>query len=139
MTMNQLLNEGSGTGLSLEEMKAFIRNHFEEFVNRKNLDIAVVNFAIDFVDHGADVPPGTASGAAGAKQYVGNALKRFPDMKVTIEDIVAEQDKVVVRNVWRATDPETGRKIQFGGIVIWRIAGRRIAERWAYLENPKAA
>ena len=60
-------------------------------------------------------------------------------MKVTIEDIVAEQDKVVVCNVWRATGPQTGRMIQFAGIVIWRIANRRIAERWAYLESPKPA
>ena len=137
--MSQINYEQSGTGMSLEEMKTFIRDHFEQFVNRKNLDIADVNFAPDFVDHGADVPSGTPPGPTGAKQYVGNALKRFPDMKVTIEDIVAEQDKVVVRNVWRATDPQTGRKIQFAGIVIWRIANQRIAERWAYLESPKPA
>jgi predicted ester cyclase len=137
--MNQINYEQSGTGMSLEEMKTFIRDHFEQFVNRKNLDIADVNFAPDFVDHGADVPQGTPPGPTGAKQYVGNALKRFPDMRVTIEDIVAEQDRVVVRNVWRATDPQTGRKIQFAGIVIWRIAKRRIAERWAYLESPKPA
>jgi predicted SnoaL-like aldol condensation-catalyzing enzyme len=137
--MNQTNHEQSGTGMSIEEMKAFIRNHFEEFVNRKNLEIADVNFAEGFVDHGADVPPGTPPGPAGAKQYVGNALKRFPDMNVTIEDMVAERDKVVVRNVWRATDPETGRKIKFAGIVMWRIANRQIAERWAYLESPKPA
>jgi predicted ester cyclase len=127
----------SETGMSLEEMKAFIRSHFEEFVNRKNLDIADVNFAAEFVDHGADVPPGTPAGPAGAKQYVGNALKKFPDMHVTIEDMVAEGDKVVVRNVWRATDPESGRRLAFGGIVIWRIARGKIAERWAYLEKPR--
>lgn len=124
---------------SLEEMKAFIRNHFEEFVNRGNLAVADVNFASNFVDHGADVPPGTPRGPAGAKQYVGNALKRFPDMKVTIEDIIAERDKVVVRNTWRCSDPGTGQKLQFGGIVIWRIVEGRIAERWAYLEAPKPA
>lgn len=137
--MKQTRLEESGTGMSIEEMKAFIRCHFEEFVNRKNLDIAELNFAADFLDHGADVPPGTPPGPAGAKQYVGNALMRFPDMKVSIEDIVAERDKVVVRNVWRATDPETERKIQFAGIVIWRIANRQIAERWAYLESPRPA
>ena len=125
------------TGMALQDMKSFIRNHFEEFVNRKNLDIGDVNFSPDFVDHGADVPPGTPAGPAGAKQYVGNALKKFPDMKVTIEDIIAEGDKVVVRNVWPATDPASGRKLQFGGIVIWRIANGKIAERWAYLESPK--
>jgi hypothetical protein len=45
--------------MSIDDMKAFIRNHFEQFVNRKNLDVADVNFASDFVDHGANVPPGT--------------------------------------------------------------------------------
>jgi predicted ester cyclase len=124
--------------MSLQEMKAFIRDHFEQFVNRKNLDIADVNFASDFVDHGADVPPGTPPGPAGAKQYVGNALKKFPDMKVTIEDIIAEGDKVVVRNVWQGTDRDSGKKIRFGGIVIWRLANGKIAERWAYLEAPKS-
>ncbi|MGB7553928.1 MAG: ester cyclase [Candidatus Korobacteraceae bacterium] len=131
--MNAMNLEHSASGMSSGEMKSFIRNHFDQFVNRKNLDVADVNFASDFVDHGTDVPPGTPPGPAGAKQYVGNALKRFPDMKVTIEDIIAEDDKVVVRNTWRATDPETGNKLQFGGIVIWRIAGGKIAERWAYL------
>lgn len=128
-----------GMDMSVEEMKTFIRNHFEQFVNRKNLDIADVNFSSDFVDHGTDVPPGTPPGPAGAKQYVGSALKKYPDMKVTIEDIIAEGDKVVVRNIWRATDPASGNKIQFSGIVIWRMARGKIAERWAYLETPKIA
>lgn len=137
--MSAATPEQAKAGMSIEEMKSFIRNHFEEFVNRKNIAIGDVNFASNFVDHGADVPPGTPPGPEGAKQYVGNALKKFPDMKVTIEDMVAEGDKVVVRNVWRCTDPLGGKKLQFGGIVIWRIAGRKIAERWAYLESPKAA
>jgi len=62
--MNARNLKQSQTGMSIEEMKAFIRDHFEEFVNRKNLDIADVNFASDFVDHGADVPPGTPPGAS---------------------------------------------------------------------------
>lgn len=126
------------SGMTPEEMKGFIRHHSEEFVNKQNLAIGRMNFAPEFVDHGADVPPGTPPGPEGAIQYVGSALKKFPDLKVTIEDIVAENDKVVVRNVWRATDPGSGKRLQFGGIVIWRIAGRRIVERWAYLESPKA-
>lgn len=56
------------TGMTLAEMKEFIRNHFEEFVNRKNLQIGEVNFAPEFVDHGADVPPGLATGPEGAIQ-----------------------------------------------------------------------
>jgi predicted ester cyclase len=122
--------------MDLSEMKAFVLNHFEEFVNRRNIDIADVNFAPEFVDHGADVPPGTPPGPAGAKQYVGGAYKKFPDLHVTIEDIIAEADKVVVRNTWTAKDAATGSAIQFSGIVIWRIAHRQLVERWAYLQAP---
>jgi len=125
--------------ISLEQMKTFIRNHFEEFVNRQNLDIADINFASDFVDHGSDVPPGTPPGPAGAKAYVGSALKKVPDLRVTIEDILAEGDKVVVRNTWRGTDSSSGKKLQFGGIVMWRLSNGKIVERWAYLEGPKPA
>jgi len=125
------------TQQSPEQLKQFIRNHFEEFVNRQNLDIADVNFAPDFVDHGSDVPPGTPPGPKGAKQYVGGALKKFPNIHVNIEDVIVEGDKVVVRNTWQGTDCGSGKQFRFGGIVIWRVANGQLAERWAYLENPK--
>lgn len=125
-------------GMSLAEMKAFVRNHFEEFVNRKNINIGDVNFAPEFVDHGADVPTGTPPGPAGAKAYVGGAYIKFPDLHVTIEDLIAEGDKVVVRNTWQGTEAATGTVYQFSGIVIWRIAHRQLVERWAYLQPPQA-
>jgi predicted ester cyclase len=127
------------TRMTHAEGREFIRNHFEEFVNRKNVQIGNVNFAADFVDHGADVPPGMAPGPAGAIEYVSGALHRFPDLHVQIEDMIAEDDKVVVRNHWTATDSTNGKQLEFRGIVIWRIAGRKIVERWAYLETPHVA
>jgi hypothetical protein len=48
------------------EARELIRNHFEEFVNRKNVAIGRVNFAPNFVDHGADVPPEMPPGPEGA-------------------------------------------------------------------------
>jgi predicted SnoaL-like aldol condensation-catalyzing enzyme len=127
------------TGMTHAEMREFIRNHFEDFVNRKNLRIGEVNFAPEFVDHGADVPAGMPPGPAGAIQYVGAALKKVPDMHVSIEDMIAEDDKVVVRNHWTGTDAASQQRLQFSGIVIWRIANRQIVERWAYLESPHPA
>ena len=124
------------TGMTHTAAREFIRRHFEEFVNKKNVEIGNVNFASSFVDHGADVPPGMPPWPAGAIEYVSGALKRFPDMHVAIEDMIAEDDRVVVRNYWTATDPETGQALGFRGIVIWRIADRKIVERWAYLESP---
>jgi uncharacterized protein YbjT (DUF2867 family)/predicted SnoaL-like aldol condensation-catalyzing enzyme len=121
------------TGMTSAEIKRFVRNHFEEFVNRKNLDIADVNFAVEFVDHGADVPADMPPGPAGAKAYVGGAYKKFPDIHVEILDLIAEDDRVVVRNHWTGTEAASGKKYQFSGIVIWRVAHRQLVERWAYL------
>ena len=122
--------------MSSEDAKTFVRRHFEEFVNRQDLSAADRNFAADYQEHGSDVPPGLPPGPAGPKQYLAAAFRRFPDIHVMIEDIIAEGDKVVVRNRWRATDSETRQKIEFGGIVIWRISDGKLAERWAYLEAP---
>jgi len=127
------------TGMTHTEAKEFVRNHFEEFVNRKNLAIGKVNFAPEFVDHGADVPPGLPPGPEGAMQYVGGAYKKFPDIRVEILDLIAEDDKAVVRNRWTGTEAASGKKYEFSGIVIWRIAHRQLAERWAFLTPPQPA
>jgi hypothetical protein len=52
-------------GMTHSEVREFIGNHFEEFVNKKNVQIGNVNFAAEFVDHGADVPPGMPPGLRG--------------------------------------------------------------------------
>jgi len=127
------------TGMTHSEMKQFVRNHFEEFVNRKNLGIGKVNFAPEFVDYGADVPPGLPAGPEGAMQYVGGAYKKFPDIHVEILDLIAEDDKVVVRNHWTGTETANGQKYEFSGMVIWRVAHRQLVERWAYLTPPQPA
>ena len=119
-----------------QEAKAFVRRHFQDFVNRQDLSAADRNFSADYREHGTDVPPGLPLGPEGPKRYLAAAFQRFPDIHVTVEDIIAEGDRVVVRNTWRATDRETGQKIEFGGIVIWRIAEGRLTERWAYLQAP---
>ena len=98
--------------MSVEKNKKFVRNHFEEFVNRKNLDIADRNFAPEYQEHGADAPPNSRTGPDGPKRYLAAAFKRFPDIQVTVEDMIAEGDKVVVRNTWRATDGTTGKKTE---------------------------
>ncbi|MDF5716133.1 MAG: ester cyclase [Rhizonema sp. NSF051] len=118
-----------------EQNKTFICNHFEEFVNRQNSAIAYQNFASDFLDH--DEPYGEAIGAEPAKQMMEATYVKYPDIHVTIEDIIAEDDKVMVRNTWRATDSSTGKKIEFKGFALWRLANGKIAERWATLTPPK--
>ena len=60
----------------------------------------------------------------------------MPDLRVTIEDIIAEGDKVMCRNVWRWTDTASGQKMHFHGFVLWRFEGEQIAERWATVTSP---
>jgi len=112
------------TDMTHAEIKEFILNHFEEFVNRKNLSIGEVNFASAFVDQGADVPPGLPPGPAGAVQYVGAALKKVPDLRVSIEDLMAEDDKArdieaaagILRNCnWEDRQPADGRALGLPG------------------------
>ena len=122
-------------GLTLEEMKLFVRNHFEDFVNRKKSEVALKNFSEDFLDH--DEPGGVAVGALAAKTMMEGAYQKWPDLHVTVADILAEGDKVMVRNAWHATDQATGQKIEFHGFVLWRFAHKKIVERWATITPPK--
>ena len=67
------------------------------------------------------------------------ALKKVPDLRVVIEDLIAEDDKAAVRSHWSGTDATSNQRSEFSGIVIWRIANRQIVDRWAYLETPHPA
>jgi hypothetical protein len=71
-------------------------------VNAKNVDIADETLGESFLDH--DGPEGKPIDRAGDKAMMRGMHARFPDLHVTIEDMIAEGDKVVCRNVWRATD-----------------------------------
>jgi predicted ester cyclase len=63
--------------------------------------------------------------------------KTWPDIHVTVDDILAEGDRVMVRNTWRATDRATNRRIEFHGFVLWRFANKKIVERWATITQPR--
>ncbi|MGF6484278.1 ester cyclase [Paraburkholderia sp. JPY419] len=124
-------------GFTLEEMKRFVIEHFENFVNRKKAEVARQNLSVDFLDH--DEPSGPQVGPEAAIEMMTELYKKWPDLHVTVEDILAERDKVMVRNTWRATDAASGQKIEFHGFVLWRFANRRIVERWATVTAPRAA
>ena len=125
------------TDQSAERNKAFVRAHFEEFVNRKNAAVILENMTADFYDH--DGPGGKATDAAGDKAMMEATYEQYPDLRVTIEDMIAEGDKVMCRNTWRGTDAVTGKKIEFQGFVLWRLEGGKLAERWATVTPPREA
>jgi steroid delta-isomerase-like uncharacterized protein len=81
-----------------------------------------------------------------AKQFVTTYETAFPDMNVTVEDVIAEGDKVVTRVTLRGTHqgeteefgPPTGRQVELKGITISRIEGGKIVEDWDAYDNLSA-
>ena len=119
---------------TLERNKAFVRAHFEEFVNNRNAAVIHQNMTADFYDH--DGPGGKPTGIEGDEKMMLGMYAAMPDLHLTIEDMIAENDKVVCRNIWRWTDAQTGKKMQFHGFVLWRLEDGKIAERWATVTPP---
>lgn len=122
------------TQLTLEEMKQFVKRHFEDFVNNREAGVIRTNMTPDFYDH--DGPGGKPAGLEADEKMMIAMYKSMPDLRVNIEDMIAEGDKVMCRNVWRWRDATTGKKMQFHGFVLWRFEGDKIAERWATVSQP---
>ncbi len=114
---------------ALERNRRFVIDHFDDFVNKKDLDAIDRNMAPDFLDH--DGPGGKPTDRAGDRAMMAAMHRLFPDLHVEVEDALAEGDKVVVRNLWIGTNAQTGQRMEFHGFVLWRIADGKIVERWA--------
>ena len=121
--------------MSTEDNKALMRRFYEEVFNKKNL--AAIDDFIDpnQVDHA--LPPGMPGGIEGTRQAIGMYLTAFPDMHLTVEDMIAEGDKVVARLTSRGTHqgaymgiPPTGKPVTVTLIDIIRIAGGKSVEHW---------
>jgi steroid delta-isomerase-like uncharacterized protein len=119
--------------MSTAENKA-IRRVFEEGLNQGRLEVVDELFSPQFVDHST---PDQLAGAEGVKNYFATVRNGFPDMQVSIEDIVAEGDKIVVRTTWRGTHlatyngvPASGRRVARTMIQIFRIVNGKIEEEW---------
>jgi predicted ester cyclase len=121
--------------MSLEKNKALARRYQEEVWGKGNLALIDELLSTDFVDH--SLPVGMDPGFTGARAAVQGALDAFPDGHWTVEDLIAEGDKVVVRWKMQATHEHefrgiapVGKPVTIAGITILRIANGKIVERW---------
>lgn len=121
--------------MPVEANRALVRRYMEEGFSAGNMAIFDETFAPDYLDHHgfADQKPGLGE----VKREYELFRAAFPDLSTTIEDMIVEGDKVVVRSVMRATHqgtflglPPTGRQIEIEAISIFRIANGKIVERW---------
>jgi steroid delta-isomerase-like uncharacterized protein len=119
-----------------EGNKAIVRRYFQEILDGGNLDLVDEIFEPQYVLHDPSSPQ-EVRGLEGSKQFVVMFRSAFPDIAHTIEDQVAEGDKVVTRLRAHATHtgdlmgiPATGKGVTIEGISIWRIADGKIEECW---------
>jgi len=119
--------DNKGDVMSLEENKAIIRKMVEAS-NKK--DLAVINefidefMALDFVDHTSQV-----RGRENAKKEYAKVLKDYPDFHRTIEDIIAEGDKVWFLEKVTGT-ASSGKKMDATALTILRIVNGKAVEGW---------
>jgi len=126
--------------MSTEAHKTSARRFYDEVFNKKNRAAIDEFIEPNQVDHAA--PPGTPGGLAGAKQTIGMYLTAFPDLHFTVEDMIAEGDKLVPRLTVRGTQqgafmgiPPTGKHVTVTAIDISRMAGGKSVEHWIEMDT----
>jgi steroid delta-isomerase-like uncharacterized protein len=121
--------------MSTEDNKALVRHFYDEVFNNKNMAGVDAFVAPNIIDH--SLPPGAPGEIEGVRQTITMFLTAFPDLNLTLEDIIAEGDKVVVRWTMRGTHqgaslgmPPTGKQFTLPGISLLRLDGGMAAETW---------
>lgn len=107
-----------------------------EGLNRGDISAADAAFAADCIVHitGIAAP---LEGVGAFKEFISGMLQAFPDIHFTIEDQLVQGDRAAFR--WRATGthtgplgaaPATGKNISVEGLIIDRVVGGKVQERW---------
>jgi steroid delta-isomerase-like uncharacterized protein len=121
--------------MSVEANKAVIGRFFEDIFNQGHLDVADEIVATNYINH--NPAPGETPGVAGLKQFVTSIRTAFPNLHFTIDDLLAEGDKVTTR--WTVTGthqsefagiPATGKPVTVAAINIHRIVDGKVQEGW---------
>ncbi len=120
-----------------EENKALARRSWEVV---DNPDLVDEIYAADLIWH---EPDQDIQGSEEAKQFIAMYRTAFPDLNVSVEDAIAEGEKVVTRWTARGTHqgeieefgPPTGKHVEFEGLTLHRIEGGKIVEEWERYDN----
>ncbi len=124
--------------MSTEDNKALVRRFVEEGWNQRNLALFDELAASNYSHHDPALPD--LRTREDYKQWFTETRTAFPDFHLTIDDIIAEGDRVVTRWTFRGTNtgdlvspmplPATGKQVTVSGITVSRFAGSQVVENW---------
>jgi len=120
--------------MSTEDNKALVRRFYEEVFNQRNLALVDHLFTTNHVFHN---PPTTLHGREEFKQLLSLYITAFPDARFTVEEEIAEGERVASRYTFRGTHqgelmgiPPTGKQVAVTGMIINRIVNGKSEEGW---------
>ena len=123
--------------MSTEDNKRLVRRLYEE-TDKQNFTAMDEFFSADLIDHDPPPIPDLKPGLEGIKQAFKVFATAYSDGAHVIHDLIAEGDRVVARVSGTGTHTgefkgikPTGKPVEMTGIVIYRIEGGKIVERWA--------
>ena len=119
-----------------EQNKAIVRRLFEELWNKGNLSVADQLFSPNYAHHDPSTPD-FGRGPESERKRATLYRTAFPDLHLTIEDIIAEDETVMARWSCRGTHKgdlsgiaPTGKQVTISGVSIARFSGSKMAEGW---------
>jgi steroid delta-isomerase-like uncharacterized protein len=126
--------------VSPEDNKALVRRFVDEVQSKGNTDLIDEICSAEFVNHSA--PQGLPADREGIKILTAMFKGAFPDSYFSVEDMIAEGDKVVTRKTFHGTHegefmgiPPSGRPVNVSLIDVVRISDGRVVEHWSVGDN----
>lgn len=140
-SLYQYVTYTAGIMTTSTQNKELVRRYYEEAFNDENLSLLDELIAQDVVNHNplsdSTLSAGEARGFEGFREHVEATHQGFPDARVTIEDLIAEDDMVAVPFIFEGTHEgrigglePSGKRVTLSNIALYRIEDGKIAERW---------
>jgi steroid delta-isomerase-like uncharacterized protein len=124
--------------MSTEENKRVVQRLFDEAMNNRNLSVIDEIFDQRSIHHGFTYP---VYGPQGFRELLNQFLDGFPDLQLTVEKAIAEDEFVATRGTWTGTHkkdfmgiPATGKPVKVGYIDMWRMENGKCVENWVQMD-----
>ena len=112
-----------------EKNKSIIKSVYTEVINKRNVAVIDEFFDKKTVDHGAW--EGQAPGIEGLKKSVNEFLAMFPDLHVTVDNMIAAGDMIATKDSWKGTHAASKKAVTGETMHVFRIVNGKITDEWS--------